>query len=71
MVLLLSLSRKVVPQKDVHLKKGTLFDLLPTGIINDIDIWLIGLEYSVKLKAAVMRINIPHNPVPHMHAYND
>ena len=57
------------PTKWRSIKKGTLFYLFPTDILNDIDIWLVGLEHSVKLKAFMMQINIPLNTFPHLCAY--
>ena len=52
-------------------KKGTLFDLLPTDILNIIDIWIFGLEYSINLKAAAKRINGLHNTILHMDTYQN
>ena len=37
--------------------------------MNDIGIWIIGIEYSDKLKAAVTRTKSPRNPVFRMCAY--
>ena len=39
------------PTKIPELYKGTLFDLLPLNIINDIDTCIIGLKYNDKHKA--------------------
>ena len=54
------------PTKRHKLEKGTLFDLLPMDIINDIDYWIIGLEHNDKLQTIVTRIKIPRNPVLRM-----
>ena len=40
-------------------------------IINDIDIWLVGLEHSVKFKVLVILINNPHNLILRMSTYQD
>ena len=40
-------------------------------ILNDIDIWLIGLEHNDNLKAFVNLIKSPYNPVLHMRTYKD
>ena len=59
------------PTKQHAMKKGALFGLLSTDILNDVDIWLFILEHSVKLKSIAMRINSPSNPFLFMRAYKN
>ena len=40
-------------------------------ILNDIDIWLIGLEHNDKLKTVMRHIQSPHNPVLRKRNYKD
>ena len=58
------------PSKIPTLEKVMSFNLLLIYILNDIDICIIGIEYSNKLKAVVTRIEIPLNPVLIMSPYN-
>ena len=44
------------PKKTCN-EKGTLFNLSPMGIINVIEMWIVGLEKSIKIKAIVTQIN--------------
>ena len=55
----------------MYTKKGALFNLLHMHIIHDIDIWMVGPEYSGKVKAVVMRIKSPRNLVLRMRAYKE
>ena len=59
------------PTKRQGLKEVMLFNLLPMGIPNDINILIVGLEYSIKLKAVVTHIKSTRNPVLNMCAYKD
>ena len=45
------------PEKRRAIEKWTLFDLLPTDILNIIDNWIAGLEQIVKLKTPVTQIH--------------
>ena len=40
-----------------------LFDLFPTLIFTDIEIWVSGLEHRDKFKTIVSRINFMYNPI--------
>ena len=41
------------PEKIHTIDKGTLFNLMPTDILNVIDIWIFGIEYIINIKAIV------------------
>ena len=57
--------------KIFSIDKETLSNLLPTYILNFIDICLVGLEYSIKIKSVVTQINSQHNTVMCMATYNN
>ena len=57
---------KITPQrhpKQLNLTEAYLFDLLPTVILTDIEIWVSGLEHCDRFKAIVSRINFMYNPI--------
>ena len=41
------------PAKRRAINKYKLFNLLPTSILNVIEIWIVGLEHSINLKSTV------------------
>ena len=43
--------------------EASLFDLFPTVILTDIEIWVSGLEHRDKFKAVVSRLNSMFNPI--------
>ena len=43
--------------------EASLFDLFPTVILTDIEIWVSGLEHRDKFKAVVSRLNYMYNPI--------
>ena len=44
-------------------EESYLFDLLPTDILVDIDIWLSVLEHRDKFRSVISHINSMYNPV--------
>ena len=48
-----ALPKKDRPTKICAIKKGNLFNLMPTDILNVIDMWFVGLEYHDKVKDLV------------------
>ena len=57
------------PTKSHKLEKGAFFDLLPMGILHNIDDWLIGIEHNKKFKTVVACIQIPRNTVLYIRAH--
>ena len=55
--------RQVAFQRDLQFGKGTLFDLLLTDILHNIDMWLVGLEHQEKPNGVMAQINRPQNTV--------
>ena len=51
------------PVQETCTQQRALFYLLPTYIINVIDLWLVGLEHSKKFTTVMAKINSPCNPI--------
>ena len=49
--------------KQLKPTEASLFDILPTEILTDIDIWVSGLKHHDKLKAVVTKMNSLSNPI--------
>ena len=51
------------PTKQLNPSYASLFNLLPSGILADIDIWLPGLEHCDKFKHVILRLKYMCKPV--------
>ena len=51
------------PTKELKPMHASLFDLLPSGILVDIGIWLSDLKYCNKCKHAILRFKYMSNPI--------
>ena len=49
--------------KKLNPTEASLFDILPTVILTDIEIWVYGLNHCDKLKAVVSRITLIYNTI--------
>ena len=47
------------PTKRHAIKNLELFDLIPMDILDDIYIWLVGIEHIVNIMAVIPQINSP------------
>ena len=50
-------------RKQLKPSQASLFDLLPTVILTDIEIWVSGLERRDNFKPVVSHINTMYNPI--------